>query len=73
MDLDEGEVAQCPPVARQQHGDRAAAGQQQVFLAADLTLEKEEIVRDTVEEVYKKVQNKKKEFILIIDKPTKRI
>lgn len=46
---------------------------QQVFLAADLTLEKEEIVRDTVEEVYKKVQNKKKEFILIIDKPTKRI
>ena len=46
---------------------------QQVFLAADLTLKKEEVLQDTIEVVYKNMKNKKKEFILIIDKPTQRI
>ena len=45
----------------------------QVFLAADLTLKKEEVLQDTIEVVYKNMKNKKKEFILIIDKPTQRI
>lgn len=45
---------------------------QQIFLATDLTLPSEKVYLGPVQEVQKKVQNRKAEFILIIEKKPRR-
>lgn len=45
---------------------------QTIFLACDLTLQKERAYLGTIEEILAKVENTKAEFMLIIDKPQRR-
>ncbi|MEA4812141.1 MAG: SAM-dependent methyltransferase [Anaerolineaceae bacterium] len=51
---------------------KAFGRQQQVFLAADLTMPSEKLLLGEVQAVAAQVQNRKLEFILIIDKPQRR-
>lgn len=46
---------------------------QTIFLATDLTLPSEKIYLGTVQEIQNKVQNRKAEFILIIEKRKRRV
>ncbi|MFZ3070206.1 MAG: 16S rRNA (cytidine(1402)-2'-O)-methyltransferase [Anaerolineaceae bacterium] len=45
---------------------------QSIFLACDLTLPDERLIQGTAEEVLTRVNNRKAEFILIIDKPQRK-